>query len=198
MSATTSSHGTDHDVLTYLWTFLTDWLTGMCGVLSVPFAGIAVWAQTPTAKVLWGCLAVLAFFVAGYRVWRNERRSRTLETKNLRQDKDREIQELRAQVAALGRKPYNEELGRQGAELIASLSPEGRTLLRHLVVNEPLVTTTRFKNEITQDVQDAQLRIAYGMGVVRHSEVRAGGHLLRTEYVVNPQFRPVLQDLLYQ
>jgi hypothetical protein len=63
---------------TYLRALWNDWLTGMCGALSVPFTAIAVlWAHAPSAKLLWGCLAILAFVMAGYRVWSNERNQRT-------------------------------------------------------------------------------------------------------------------------
>src|SRR5580704_14035441 len=95
-----------------------DWLTGMCGALSVPFAAIAVlWAHAPPAKLLWGCLAILAFVVAGYRIWRNERNDRSNEVAELRQELCAEIVGLKSQVTVLRRKPYDEELGRQAAEL---------------------------------------------------------------------------------
>src|SRR5260370_23649635 len=90
------------NLLTYLGALWNDWLTGMCGAVSVPFTAIAVlWAHAPSAKLLWGCLAVLAFLIAGYRVWRNERSDRSKEVSKLRQEKDREIQELTAQVTVL-------------------------------------------------------------------------------------------------
>lgn len=174
--------------LTYLKALFSDWLTGMCGTLSVPFAAIAVlWAHASAAKLLWGCLATLAFVVAGYRVWRKERNVRI-----------KNIEDFNSQIAILERKPYEEELGTQAAELIGRLSAEGRILLRHLVEREPLEVGRRFKPEIAQDSQDAQMSIAYGSGIVRHNEVRTGnGNLIRTDYVVAPQFRAVLQDLLY-
>jgi len=111
---------------------------------------------------------------------------------------NKEIDGLKSQVPILKRKPYDEELGRQAAELIARLSPEGRILLRHLLTNEPIEVGRRFRNEIAQEIQDAQMSIAYGSGIVRHNQLWAGnGHLLRTDYVVNPPFRRVLQDMLY-
>jgi len=171
----------------------------MCGPLSVPLGAIAVWwAHAPSAKVLWAGLAVLAFFLASYRVWRNERNSRAKEVEKLGQESSAEIGALKAEIINLKRKPYDEELGRQGAALIARLSPEGKILLRHLVTNEPVEIGRRFKAEIAQDVQDAQLTIAYASGIVRHDVVRSGtGMIIRQDYVLNPQFRAVLQDLLY-
>jgi hypothetical protein len=200
----------DARLTTYLKAFWDDWLSRMCGPLSVPFGAIAVWwAHAPSVKVLWAVLAVLAFFLASYRVWRSERnieakeveklgQERKAELERVRQESSGEIGALKAEIINLKRKPYDEELGRQGAALIAGLSPEGRILLRHLVTNEPVEIGRRFKPEIAQDVQDAQLAIAYASGIVRHDIVRAGsGSIVRQDYVLNPQFRAVLQDLLF-
>jgi hypothetical protein len=201
---------TETNLNTYLRAFRDDWLSRMCGPLSVPFGAAAVWwADAAYTRLLWAVLAVLAFFLASYRVWRNERNNAAKEIQRLGQESraevDRvrlggsaEIAALKAEITVLKRKPYDEELGRQGAALIARLSPEGKILLRHLVTNEPLEIGRRFKPEIAQDVQDAQLSIAYASGVVRHDIVRAGsGAIVRQDYVLNPQFRSVLQDLLY-
>lgn len=93
---------------------------------------------------------------------------------------------------------YSEELERRGTELIARLSPEGKLLIQHLVLNEPIEVGRQFKDEIARDIQDDQLAIAFQSGIVRHNEVRSGtGAIIRTEYVVNPQFKFVLQDLLF-
>jgi hypothetical protein len=188
----------DATLLNYVKALWKDWITGMCGGLSVPFAGIAVWVRDPSAKLLWGCLAVLAFFVAGYRVWRDERNYRIKEIEALRQEEDRKTQELTERIRELQRKPYSEELARQVAALIGRLSPQGVELLRHLFIREPITLGQRFLPEINQEIQDQQLSIAYGTGIVRYQEVRPAGHLLRTEYVVNPQFRAALQDLLFE
>ena len=45
----------------------------MCGPLSVPLGAMAVFWKDAPVKQLWGVLAIVAFFVASYRVWRNER-----------------------------------------------------------------------------------------------------------------------------
>src|ERR1700694_3679926 len=162
----------DTHIGTYLNAFWGDWLSRMCGPLSVPFAAIAVlWAHAPSASVLWAGLAVLAFFLASYRVWHNERNSGAkeveklrqesrVETERVRQENRAELSGLKAEIINLRRKPYDEELGRQCAALIARLSPEGTILLRHLVTNEPIEIGRRFNPEIGQDVQDAQLSIA--------------------------------------
>lgn len=170
----------------YLGALWSDWLTRMCGALSVPFAAIAVMLRGPS-RILWGVLAVAAFVFASYRVWREERNIRLRETGN-----------LEAQIANLQRKPYDEELGRQASDLIGRLSSEGRILLRHLLEREPIEVGRRFRGEIMQDAQDGQMALMYQSGVVRHKECwLQNGHLIRTDYVIAPQFREVLQDLLY-
>lgn len=69
------SDGPDMRLTTYLRAFFSDWLTGMSGPLSVPFAAaIALWVSSGSQKAVWGCLAVLSAVFASYRVWRNERK----------------------------------------------------------------------------------------------------------------------------
>ncbi|PYX16847.1 MAG: hypothetical protein DMG84_05980 [Acidobacteria bacterium] len=63
----------DIRLLTYLRAFFGDWLTGMSGPLSVPFAALAVWSQQREQKIIWGCLAAVAAMFGSYRVWRKER-----------------------------------------------------------------------------------------------------------------------------
>lgn len=66
----------DIHLLTYLRAFFADWLTGMSGPLSVPFAALAVWSEQRQQKIIWGCLAVFAAMFGSYRVWRKERITR--------------------------------------------------------------------------------------------------------------------------
>jgi hypothetical protein len=117
----------------------------------------------------------------------------------LERERDARIWQLETEIVKLKRRPYDEELGRQAATVIARLSQQGVALLRHLVVNEPLEVGRQFMREIAADIQSAQLAIAYGAGIIRHNPiyVGGGGHLLRTDFVVTAQFRPVLQDLLF-
>lgn len=184
----------DLRIRTYLRSFFNDWLTGMCGPISVPFAAGALWVKSQYLKVLWGFLAASCFLFASYRVWRKERSDGHDNVETFGQ----ENAELQGQIAALKRKPYTEELKRQAAETIARMSPEGRILLRHLLTIERIELGRQFKPDIPQNVQDAQIEIAFRARIVRHLEVRAGtGMLIRTDYEVNPQFRPVLEDLLF-
>jgi hypothetical protein len=109
------------------------------------------------------------------------------------------VEILRTEIAGLKRKPYDEELGKQALALINKLSEEGKSLLRHLLANEPIEIGRRFSNDIAQGAQDTQMGIAYESGVVRHKIERAGsGMIVSQNYVVNPEFRAALKDLLYK
>jgi hypothetical protein len=190
----------------YLRSFFSHWITGMCGPLSVPFAAIALWVVTShSLRMLWGFLAVSSFLLASFLVWRKDIKAISDKARTLWEQDQAEVGWLKAdianmqkQIAALNRKPYNEELERSARELLTRLSKNGERLLRHLLQNEPLEVGRRFLNDISDDQQSEQLGIAMGMGIVRHHEVRAGsGMLLRTDYGINERFRPVLEDLLY-
>lgn len=70
-----SGSAPDVSLTTYLRAFSSDWLTGMSGPLSVPFAALAVWSPKLNQKVIWGALALASLLYASYRVWRQERLS---------------------------------------------------------------------------------------------------------------------------
>lgn len=105
----------------------------------VKAAAIAVWRQSLSAKVVWASLAVAALIYASYRVWANERK-RAAET----------IKVLNAEISELKRKPYQQELVRQAEALVAKLSNDGKTLLRHLVVHGPIENGRQFLPTIPQ------------------------------------------------
>ena len=112
---------------------------------------------------------------------------------------EQRVDDLQKQIAALSHRPYEEALGRDGELLLNRLSMPGQRLMRHLLQNEPLEVGRKFMTDISADDQFTQLTIAMEMGVIRHREVRVGsGVLLRTDYEINPQYRAVLQDLLYR
>src|SRR5271163_2943989 len=116
-----------------------------------------------------------------------------------RDDADSAIAALKIQVAQAKIKPYHEDVERQAAQALALLSSDGRLLLRHLLVKDRIEVSTRFVNSINSDVQFTQMSIACNSGLVARHEDRTGiGHLLRTEYVINPQFRAALEELLYR
>jgi hypothetical protein len=51
------------------------WGPLMSGVFSVPFASLSVFAESTYGKIIWGAMAVLAFLVAAYLIWANERKT---------------------------------------------------------------------------------------------------------------------------
>jgi len=193
---------------TYLRAFFADMLTGMSGPLSVPFAALALWASGRTQKILWGCLAVLCAIFASYRVWRNERRdagaqleavtsAKATEVESLRAEKDVEIAALKERITELSRKPYTEELKRITEQVLDyEMTLEGRHVLRHLMIHEPVEVGRVFIPEVPQERQHAQLGIAMQRGLVQHRE--EGQSLRRTYWVINPRFRPVLEEVLYE
>jgi hypothetical protein len=95
------------------------------------------------------------------------------------------------------RDPYTEELKRI-AKLVVDfeMTLEGRHVLRHLMIHEPVEVGRTLVPEIPQDRTYAQLAIAKERGLVQHREEGRG--LLRTYWMINPKFRHALQDVLYE
>jgi hypothetical protein len=182
----------DTSLLIYLKAFGANWFLLMCGVLSVPAGALAVWWPSDwwphsSAKLFWATLAVSAFLFASYRVWSSERASGAIE-----------LEKLRNENAALKRKPYLEALGRQCRDMLAQLSPEGKELLRHLIVNGAVEKGRRFSQSIAPDIQDTQLGMALATGILTIKVTASPtGRVQRQEYAFNPVFIPVLEDLLY-
>jgi hypothetical protein len=111
----------------------------------------------------------------------------------------KEIEILRRRNAELSRKPYLEALGKKAEILLSEMNAKGKLLLRYLLENEPLEVGRQFFSSISGEEQFQQMTLVMQAGVIRHHEVRVGsGALLRTDYELNPQYRPVLEDLLYR
>jgi hypothetical protein len=91
----------DTRLRTYVEAFWNDWLSRMCGPLSVPLGTMAVFWKNAPMKVLWGLLATVAFFIASYRVWRNERTVRLNELEIHQQTARAEIDRLNENNATL-------------------------------------------------------------------------------------------------
>jgi hypothetical protein len=84
--------------------FFTDMLTGMSGLLSVPFAALALWASGSGQEILYGLLALLCLLFASYRLWSKERvqSNALLAQKDLElNQKDSLITELRHRMATV-------------------------------------------------------------------------------------------------
>lgn len=187
----------DTNLRTYLRAFFSDWFTGMSGPLSVPFAAIALWSSGRVQKVLWGCLAVAVGVFGSYRVWRKERVDASSQLESLRAEKDASIIALNERVAELSRKPYSEDLERCVNQLLDQMTYQGWLLLRHLLMRERVELGRSFMHgDIPIEIQNAQMGIAMNSGVVKHDAI-GQGPLVRTYYVINQQFRPVLERVLY-
>jgi diguanylate cyclase (GGDEF)-like protein len=112
--------------------------------------------------------------------------------------------ESNAQLAApdkripeFGVDPYIQELKRIAKQVVYDeMTLEGRHVLRHLMIHEPVEVGQTLLREIPQDRTYAQLAIARERGLVKPIEERQG--LLRTYWAINPQFRDVLQEVLYE
>jgi hypothetical protein len=114
----------------------------------------------------------------------------------LRAEKDAEIAARDARIAELKRKPYTDELKRITKQVLENeMTLEGRHVVRYLMVHEPVEVGRTLIPEIPQDRTHAQLGIAMQHGIVQHKEEGQG--LRRTYWVINPRFRPVLEDVLY-
>ena len=128
--------------------------------------------------------------------------------KALRSEKDAELETVRAEsktqitalnerIVELQRKPYTEELKRITKQVLEyEMTLEGRHVLRHLMLHEPVEVGRTLIPEVPQDRTHAQLGIAMQHGIVQHREERQG--TLRTYWIINPRFRQVLEDLLYE
>ena len=115
----------------------------------------------------------------------------------LRAEKNAEIAVLNQRITELSHRPYTEELKHITKQVLDNeMTLEGRRVLRHLMIHEPVEVGRVFFPEVPQDRQHAQLAIAMQHGMVQHREERQG--LLRTYWVINPRFRPVLEDVLYE
>ncbi len=115
----------------------------------------------------------------------------------LRTEKNAEIAVLNERITELSRKPYTEELKRITKQVLDyEMTLEGRHTLRHLMIHEPVEIGRMLLPEIPQDRAYAQLAIAMQRGIVQHKEDVQG--LRRTYWIINPRFRPVLEDVLYE
>lgn len=64
------------------------------------------------------------------------------------------------------------------------------------MIHEPVEVGRMLIPQTPQEPQNAQLGIAMQRGLVQHREEGQG--LRRTYWVINPRFRPVLEDVLYE
>ncbi len=123
--------------------------------------------------------------------------AKDVEIHSLGVQKDAEIAALNQGIADARRRPYTEELKRITQQaLFKEMTLEGRHSVRYLMIHEPVEVGRIFIPEIPQNRQHEQLAIAMERGIVQH-HVESHG-LRRTSWIINPRFRPVLEDVLYE
>src|SRR5581483_8376567 len=128
----------------------------------------------------------------------NIRAAKEEETEAVRAMKDREITGLTRTVKELSRNPYSEDIERTVRRVIFNeMTLQGRFLLRHLLMHEPIEVGRPFTNQTPIEAQNEQMAIAMKSGIVRH-DVKRQGAMTWTYFVVNPEFRLVLKKVLYE
>lgn len=188
-------------------------LTGSLVLLAMGLAQ-GVW-QVPIPRLCY--LAVIGSFLtwAFYRTWQKERSAfeavtsaKTTEVEALGNRKDDEIAALRVQkdneiaalnerITELSRRPYSEEKRRIAEQVLDNvMTLEGRRLLHHLMINEHVEVGRAFLPEIPDVRRAEQLGLAKQHGIVQHWENPPRSRI--TYWIINPQFRPVLEDVLYE
>ena len=119
------------------------------------------------------------------------------EVETPRDEKKAEVATPDKRISELSRDPYTEELKRIAKQVVDfEMTLEGRHVLRHLMIHEPVEVGRTLVPEIPQDRTYGQLAIAKERGLVQHKEEGRG--LLRTYWIINPKFRKVLEDVLYE
>ena len=178
--------GPDIRLTTYIRAFFSDWATGMCGPLSVPFAALAVWNTRHTQKVLWGCLAILSLIVASYRVWRNERIA-----------KQKELESLKNEIVLLKHRDYDDEHRRLAETKIGTLSEISKDLVYFLLHHGKQEAEELRKRCLHgPEFNDAVQRARDG-GLVLGSQATIPGRFgLQYSWEINPKWEAVLGDLL--
>ena len=132
-----------------------------------------------------------------YRVWRNERRRANVELESIRLAKDQEIEALKAEMDLLRRRPYDEDHKRLVERKLSALSEVSKDLLWYLLhYGETEANELLSKCKHAPDFNDAVQR-ARDQGLVL--DLRTGSAAQGTErysWKINPNFEPVLRDLL--
>ena len=115
----------------------------------------------------------------------------------LAQQRDAEIANLNKQLEEARRKPYNEDLAACANQLLDQMTLQGAHMLRQLLMRQLIEVGRPIIDDLSIEQQHRQMEIAMRSGIVRHQEQRNGG-MLRTYWEINPEYRPVLQDVLYR
>ena len=139
-----------------------------------------------------GLLALMiAFFVASFRVYADERRRNNDEGKVAR---DR-ISELEQQVSTLSIRPYDEQKRTAAHQTLARCSVRERDLLRYLLLHgKPMAQNVRIASRLNDNDSNEVIRQLVRYDLVRRDEDELHGI---TRFFVNPDWVEVYRDLLF-
>lgn len=134
---------------------------------------------------------MIAFFVASFRVYADERRRNNDEGKVAR---DR-ISELEQQVSTLSIRPYDEQKRTAAHQTLARCSVRERDLLRYLLLHgKPMAQNVRIASRLNDNDSNEVIRQLVRYDLVRRDEDELHGI---TRFFVNPDWVEVYRDLLF-
>lgn len=102
---------------------------------------------------------------------------------------------LQLEISDLNRNPWNVEQERYVRQVVGQMmTHEGQLLLKDLLIHGKIECMRPFIPEISMQTQGIQMQIAVNKGIASRQMETDG--LRTTFYVVNPQYRPVLERVL--
>lgn len=130
--------------------------------------------------------------------------SRDAEINALKSACDNEIARLRQlinqqdqHIARLSRKPYAEDLEGSARAILTKMGSGGRIVLINLLKKGSVEVGRAVTDELSMEAANNVLAIAMQGGIVQHHTERQGA-MTWTYWVINQQYRPVLEHLLYE
>ena len=124
-------------------------------------------------------------------------KGRNSEVQTPKAEKKAEVAAPDKRITELARDPYAEELKRIAKQVVDfEMTLDGRHVLRHLMIHEPVEVGRTLDPAVPPDTTFAQLAIAKQHGLVQHKV--EGRPNPRTYWIINPKFRPTLQVVLYE
>jgi hypothetical protein len=158
----------------------------MSGAFSVPLTFAAIYLQKAPLKLGFACLAALGVVGACYQVWRDSVIALQAEIAT----RDGEIERLK-------HRPYDDEHRRLAERKVNALTDAGKDLVYFLLHHGEIES-----NELERHCQnptyynEAIQRPREGGLVIATARPIAGRSSVHYFWSINPEFRPVLQDLL--
>jgi hypothetical protein len=146
-------------------------------------------------------LIVMGIFWGALRVLKDNRKQSEAEISTKNEEIDglnREIANRDAQIVEARRRRYPEHLKRSAQQIVYhQMTLEGKFALRYLVERGPVEVGRIVLPGIAQENINAQIAIAVQHGLVQLEEERHQA-LVITRWNINRQYRPVLEDVLYE